>query len=68
MIDLEQEKASLLKQKDTLEKELERSKGLLSNVNFTSKAPQTKIDIEQRKYDDYKKQYDDVVEMLKKYV
>ncbi|NWH14469.1 valine--tRNA ligase [Acholeplasma laidlawii] len=68
MIDLEQEKASLLKQKDTLEKEIERSKGLLSNVNFTSKAPQAKIDIEQRKYDDYKKQYDDVVEMLKKYV
>jgi len=68
LIDLEQEKASLMKQKETLEKELERSSGLLSNKNFVDKAPQEKIDIEQRKYDDYKKQYDDVVVMLKKYV
>ena len=68
LIDLEQEKASLIKQKETLEKELERSKGLLMNKNFVEKAPQAKIDIEQRKYDDYKAQYDDVIEMLNKYV
>nr|WP_210994106.1 valine--tRNA ligase [Acholeplasma granularum] len=68
LIDLEQEKASLLKQKDTLEKELERSKGLLTNEKFMSKAPEEKKNNEQRKYDDYLKQYNDVIEMLKKYV
>ncbi|HHX76385.1 MAG TPA: valine--tRNA ligase [Acholeplasmataceae bacterium] len=68
LIDLEQEKASLLKQKEQLEKELERSRGLLNNDNFMKKAPQAKIDVEQRKFDDYQKQYDDVIKMLKKYV
>src|SRR5690606_2157871 len=38
LIDLEAEKQSLLKQKSTLEKELERSHRLLNNPNFIAKA------------------------------
>ncbi len=68
LIDLKAEKESLLKQKEQLEKEIERSKGLLSNQNFISKAPKEKLDSENEKYQNYQKQYNDVVEKLKKHV
>ncbi len=68
LIDLEAEKQSLLKQKMTLEKELERSQSLLNNPNFIAKAPIEKKQIEQAKYEDYQKQYDDIVEKLKSHV
>src|SRR5690606_9800743 len=68
LIDLKAEKEMLLKQRDQLEKEIERSKNLLSNENFIKKAPKEKLDIENEKYQNYEKQYKDVIEKLKKHV
>lgn len=68
LIDLKAEKEALLKQKETLEREIERSSGLLSNENFISKAPAQKLAIEKEKYANYQKQYEDVLEKLKKHV
>ncbi|MCR3906911.1 MAG: valine--tRNA ligase [Tenericutes bacterium] len=68
IIDPEKEKEALLKQKTTLENEIKRSKALLSNQAFISKAPKQKLDLEKDKYQDYQKQYEIVVEKLKSYV
>ncbi len=68
LIDLEAEKQSLLKQKSNLEKEIERSESLLNNPNFLVKAPKEKKRVEQAKFDDYKKQYEDILEKLKAHV
>ena len=46
------------KQKEELEKELKRSKQILSNENFIKKAPESKINEEKEKYENYKKQYE----------
>ena len=68
LIDIEQEIMNLNRQKEKLEKEIERSEALLNNENFTKKAPKEKLAAEEEKYTLYKKQYMDVLEMLKKYV
>ncbi|VEU82285.1 valine--tRNA ligase [Acholeplasma hippikon] len=68
LIDLKAEKEALLKQKETLEKEIARSEGLLNNQSFISKAPEQKLAIEREKYANYQKQYEDVLEKLKKHV
>src|SRR5690606_31259110 len=64
LIDMVALKQSLLKQKETLEKEIERSEGLLNNPSFIAKAPEAKKQIEQAKYEDYKKQYEVILEKL----
>ncbi|MBO5998249.1 MAG: valine--tRNA ligase [Lachnospiraceae bacterium] len=53
LIDLEAETARLRKEEQRLSKELERSRGMLSNEKFLSKAPASKIEEEKRKQDDY---------------
>jgi valyl-tRNA synthetase len=68
IIDPEMEKQTLLKQKAQLEGEIKRSEGLLNNKNFVDKAPEQKLKLEKEKYEDYQKQYEIVVEKLKKYV
>lgn len=68
LIDMVALKQSLLKQKETLEKEIERSEGLLNNPSFIAKAPEAKKQIEQAKYEDYKKQYEVILEKLKEHV
>ncbi len=68
LIDLKAEKESLLKQKEALEKEIARSEGLLNNQSFISKAPADKLASEKEKYENYKKQYQDVIEKLAKHV
>lgn len=68
LIDPEKEKEALFKQKEQLEAEIMRSKALLSNPNFTSKAPEQKLNLEKEKYETYQKQYEIVVEKLKTYV
>ena len=55
----------LLITKKKLEGELERSKKMLSNEAFISKAPQAKIDSEKKKQQEYQMQYDDVLKTLK---
>ncbi len=47
-----------------LEGELERSKKMLSNESFISKAPQAKIDAEKAKQAEYQAQYDEVCKAL----
>lgn len=68
IIDTEKEKEQLLKQKEQLEQEIERSKQLLSNENFIKKAPEAKRLQEEEKYANYLKQYDIVLSKLKTHV
>lgn len=68
IIDTEKEKEQLLKQKEQLELEIERSKQLLSNENFMKKAPEAKKLQEEEKYSNYLKQYDIVLSKLKSHV
>lgn len=48
LVDFEKEKERLLKEKERLTKELARSRGMLSNEKFLSKAPETKVQEEKR--------------------
>ena len=68
IIDPEKEMMQLNKQKEQLEKEIERSKNLLSNASFLAKAPEAKLNVEKEKYQDYLKQYEMVMDKLKSYV
>jgi valyl-tRNA synthetase len=68
IIDPQMEKEALMKQQKTLENEIKRSVSLLQNEKFVSKAPEAKLNLEKEKYEDYKKQYEIVVEKLKTYV
>ena len=68
IIDKAKEKATLLKQKETLEQEIKRSESLLNNEKFVSKAPADKLTQEKEKYASYLKQYDMVIRTLKDYV
>lgn len=60
LVDIEAAKAKLLASKKRLEEELKRSKTMLANPNFISKAPQAKIDAEKEKLKDYEAQYEEV--------
>ena len=64
LVDIVEAKAKLEATKKKLEGELQRSRGMLSNPNFTSKAPQAKIDAEKAKLADYESQYKEVCEAL----
>ncbi len=68
IIDEEKEKKTLLKQQEMLKSEIKRSENLLNNEKFVSKAPEAKLNLEKEKYEDYKKQYQMVIEKLKNYV
>lgn len=56
LLDEEAEKAKLQAEIERLQKEVARSKGILSNQGFLAKAPQAKIQAEQKKFEDYQKQ------------
>ena len=45
--------------------EIARCKGMLSNVNFTSKAPKEKVAAEQEKLDNYEKQLSEIEKSIK---
>jgi len=64
IIDEEKELQLLIEQKETLEKELARSKKMLSNENFVKKAPKEKVLEEEAKYENYKNQYEKVLSEL----
>ena len=49
LVDLEQEKKRLLKEKENLEKEIARSEGKLSNPGFVGKAPAALVESEKSK-------------------
>ncbi len=65
LVDIEEEKKRLIKERDRLEKELKRSNAMLSNEKFLSKAPQAKIDEEKEKLKGYEKMMGEVQERLK---
>jgi valyl-tRNA synthetase len=62
--DPEEEKKKLNAEKERLEKELARSKGILSNKKFLDKAPADKVAAEQEKQSAYEKQYQVIVDRL----
>lgn len=68
IIDPQKELQSLLKQQKQLESEIKRSESLLHNEKFMSKAPQSKINDEKQKYQDYLKQYELVKVKLSEYI
>ena len=64
IVDFEEEKKKLLKEKARLEGEIKRGEGMLSNPNFISKAPEAKINQEKEKLESYKQQYGVVLQQL----
>ncbi len=66
LVDINEVIANLEKTKAKLEAELERSKKMLSNEAFVSKAPAAKIEAEKQKQANYEKQYQEVLANLAK--
>ena len=67
LVDIEEVIKKLNQEKTRLEGELMRSKNMLSNERFLSKAPKDKIDAEKAKQESYQKQYDEIIKTLKEY-
>ena len=64
LVDQEEERKRLLKEKERLEKELKRSNSMLSNEKFLSKAPEEKIREEREKLQGYEKMMSEVMARL----
>ena len=64
LVDFEKEKELLLKEKERLTKELARSRGMLSNEKFLSKAPEAKVQEEKEKLAGYEQMMAQVKERL----
>lgn len=65
LVDKDEAIKKLTQTKEKLERELERSRNMLSNASFISKAPQAKIDAEKKKQAEYETQYNEVIKTLK---
>ncbi len=65
LVDLKAEIERLTKEQKKLEGELARSKNMLSNEKFLSKAPESKIAEEKEKQLKYQQTYDQITERLK---
>jgi Valyl-tRNA synthetase len=65
-IDKNELKNNLEKELASLDSEISRSEGLLSNENFVAKAPKAKLDLERNKYEKFKLQKAVIIEKLKK--
>ncbi len=63
-VDKDAEREKMEKQLATLEKEIARCTGMLSNERFVSKAPVAKINEEKNKLADYQSKYDAIKEKL----
>ena len=57
LVDLEAEIDRLKQELKRLEGEIKRGEGMLSNPNFTNKAPEAKVQAERDKLENYKEQY-----------
>lgn len=64
LVDLDKEIERLTKEKERLEGELKRVQGMLSNPNFVSKAPESKIAEEKAKLQKYTDMMEQVLERL----
>ncbi|AUD79282.1 valine--tRNA ligase [Kangiella profundi] len=65
LIDVEQEMARLIKEKEKLEKEQQRISGKLSNKNFTDKAPEAVVNKEKEKLEEVESTLGKVAEQIK---
>lgn len=65
LMNVEEELIKARKEETRLLSEIERCNKMLSNPNFTSKAPASKIEAEQTKLNNYKIQLDEVKNLLK---
>jgi valyl-tRNA synthetase len=63
----EEIKQSLQKELNFLTNELSRSKSILANTNFISKAPKQKVDLEKKKLLEYEQRYNEIKKVLDKY-
>ena len=66
LVDIEEVKQNLLKEKERLQNELARSEKMLSNPGFVNKAPKEKIEAEKAKQAQYKSSYEEVLAHLEK--
>jgi len=64
LVDIDKEIERLTKEKDKLQKELNRSAGMLSNEKFLSKAPAEKIEEEKAKQVKYQQMMEEVTKQL----
>ena len=64
LMDVEAELKKMNSEKERLENEVKRSRGILSNQGFLAKAPKQKIEAEQKKLEDYEKQLHVVLSRL----
>ncbi len=70
VIDYEKERQRLVKEKENLDREIQRVKGKLNNEGFVSKAPEKIVEAEREKLERYEKMIAEVngsLEELKKY-
>ena len=65
LVDLEKEKERLLKEEERLTKELARSKGMLNNERFLSRAPEAKVQEEREKLAKYEQMMEQVQAQLR---
>ena len=63
-INKEEALEKLNKQKEALEKEIKRSEGMLNNKNFLERANKAKVEEEKNKYENYKKQLNEVINKI----
>ena len=66
LIDKEEKLANLRSEYNQNENEIKRSETILSNPNFTSKAPKEKVDKEKEKYEAYLKKRVELLNEIKK--
>ncbi len=64
LVDIEEEIKKLERERSALENELLRSKKMLENPSFLSKAPQSKIDEETSKYNQYLQAHEETLKRL----
>ena len=65
LVDIKEEIERLEKEKEKLEAEVERGEKMLSNPGFVNKAPETKVNSEKEKLENYKKALETVEERLR---
>ena len=64
LVDIEEEKAKLLSEKERLQAEVQRSTKMLANPGFLSKAPEAKIQEEKDKMQKYEDMLKDIITRL----
>ena len=64
LVNIEEERIKINKELEHLDAEIKRAHNMLSNPNFTNKAPKDKVDAEREKLEAYSQQYKSLKERL----